>query len=284
MRTGVPYLVYVNGGDLLKERQKIKRSIVKRFTARKILGDAAGIVATSKWVAELSGEVLIEAEVKAMPPIGAFDLGTDPTMFGAEHNSGALRKRWNAGDAPLLLTVARLVPHKGQDIVIRALAKLRDEFPDLRYVIVGEGHDEARLRDVAREAGVENHVVFAGALAERDLPEAYATADLYVGLSRAAGDVDAEGFGISFVEAAASGLPVVAGDSGGVRSAVRDGETGVVVPPTDVDAVVAAVAEFLRDPARRKQFGSAGRKAVEEHYNWNRVAADTRAFTIDVTR
>jgi phosphatidylinositol alpha-1,6-mannosyltransferase len=284
MRTGVPYLVYVNGGDLLKERQKMKRSALKRFTARKILGDSSGIVATSKWVAELSGEVLIEAGVKTMPPIGAFDLGTDPDFFGADNNSGELRTRWNVGQAPLLLTVARLVPHKGQDVVIRALAKMRAEFPELRYVIVGEGHDEERLREVATETGVNENVVFAGALPERDLAEAFATADLYIGLSREAGVIDAEGFGISFLEAAASGLPVVAGDSGGVRSAVRDGETGIVVPPTDVDAVVAAITQFLRDPERRQRFGNAGRKAVEDHYNWDRVAADTRAFTINVTR
>ncbi len=74
----------------------------------------------------------------------------------------------------------------------------------------------------------------------------------------------------------------MAGDSGGVRSAVRDGETGVVVPSTDVRAITAAVAAFLRDGARQAAFGAAGRRAVETHYNWDRVAHDTREFTLAV--
>jgi phosphatidylinositol alpha-1,6-mannosyltransferase len=284
MATKVPYLVYVNGGDLLREKQKMKGNPLKRMTARSILGRASGIVATSKWVAELSGEVAQQAGIKTVPPTGAFDLGTDPGAFSAEKDSGALRSRWNVGDAPLMLTVARLVPHKGQDIAIRALARIKEEFPALRYVLVGEGHDESRLRALANELGVGDRVVFAGPLPESELAEAYATSNLYVGLSRVDKEINVEGFGISFLEAAASGLPVVAGDSGGVRSAVRHGETGVVVNPTEVDSAAAAILEFLRDPERQRKFGDAGLKAVEHHYNWDRVARDTREFTIDVTR
>jgi phosphatidylinositol alpha-1,6-mannosyltransferase len=283
MRTRVPYLLYVNGGDLLREQRKMKNAL-KRITARSIFGNASGIVATSRWVAELTGEVVLQAGIRAVPPVGAFDLGTDAASFTPSRDTGALRTRWDVGDAPLMLTVARLVPHKGQDIAIAALARLRDEFPDLRYVIVGEGHDRSRLRALAQQHGVEDRVIFAGPLSEAELPEAYATSNLYVGLSRVDNKVNVEGFGISFLEAASSGLPVVAGDSGGVRSAVRHGETGVVVEPIDVDAAVAAIAGLLRDPARHHSFSTAGRKAVEKHYNWDRVARDTRQFAIDVTR
>jgi phosphatidylinositol alpha-1,6-mannosyltransferase len=235
-------------------------------------------------VAELAGEVMQQAGVQIMPPVGAFDLGTDPEIFASTNDTRELRKKWGVGDAPLMLTVARLVPHKGQDIAIQALARMRNEFPDLRYVMVGEGHDEERLRSIARDIGVENAIVFAGPISDGDLPEAYATSDIYLGLSRLDNEINAEGFGISFLEASSSGLPVVAGDSGGVRSAVRDGETGVVVDPRSVDGVVAAASEFLRDAVRRKKFGDAGRNAVEIHYNWDRVANDTRSFAIDVTR
>ena len=121
-------------------------------------------------------------------------------------------------------------------------------------------------------------------MSEAVLPEAYATATIYAGPSRVDNEINAEGFGISFLEASSSGLPVVAGDSGGVRSAVRDGETGVVLPPRDVDAWVATLGDLLRHETRRTTLGQAGRKAVEEHYNWNRVARDTREFTLSVTR
>jgi phosphatidylinositol alpha-1,6-mannosyltransferase len=144
--------------------------------------------------------------------------------------------------------------------------------------MVGFGHDEQRLHDLAREFGVPDRVIFAGALSDDDLAEAYATSTLYVGLSRIDREINVEGFGISFVEAAASGVPSIAGDSGGVRSAVRDGETGIVVPPTDLASITAAIASLLCDNSRREAMGRAARHAVETHYNWDRVARDTRDF------
>ena len=281
-RLGLPYLVYVNGGDLLRELRKARTSRLKRAGAARILGEASGIVATSKWVAELAGEVMDAVGIRMVPPVAALDLGTDPVLFNPARDSRKLRARWRIGDAPIMITVARLVPHKGQDMGIRALAALRPEFPDLRYIIVGEGDEERPLRDLARELEVRDRVVFAGPMGDDELPEAYATSTVYLGASRVDRGINAEGFGISFLEASASGLPVVAGDSGGIRSAVRDGETGVVVPPTDLDAIVAGLRGYLGDEARRRETGAAGRRAVETHYNWDRVARDTRQFTRDV--
>lgn len=282
MRVGIPYIVYVNGGDLLRERQKATKSKLKRATARMIFERASGVAATSKWVADLTDAVMEQVGVKVMPPVAALDLGTDPKMFSPERDTGRLRSQWGVEDAPLMLTVARLVPHKGQDVGIRALASLKDEFPELRYVLVGEGHDEARLRAIALELGVMDKVVFAGAISEEDLPEAYATSTVYIGPSRVDNEINVEGFGISFLEASSSGLPVVAGDSGGVRSAVRDGETGFVLPPSDVAAWSEAIRRLLSDDALRIRTGEAGRAAVESHYNWDRVARDTREFTLSV--
>ena len=280
VRLGIPYIVYVNGGDLLRERRKASRSFLKRATARRILGRASGIAATSQWVAELAGEVMNEIGIRNVPPIAALALGTDPESFSPARDTGRLRTLWNAGAGPIVLTVARLVPHKGQDTVIRAIANISADFPDLRYVLVGEGHDEERLRRLASELGVHDKVIFAGALPDYDLPEAYATANIYAGASRVDNEINVEGFGISFLEASASALPVVAGDSGGVRSAVRDGETGIVLPPTDAERWSRTLGQLLRDPARQESLGKAGREAVESFYNWNRVARDTREFTL----
>ena len=278
-----PYLLYVYGGDLLKERKKAESSALKRRTARSILGHASGIVAISKWTAELASDVMKQVGIDAPPPVAALDLGTDPVRFNPSCGTGALRRRWGVGDAPVILTVARLVPHKGQDMGIRAVATLRRDFPGLRYIMVGEGPDEERLRALAKELGVSDRVGFVGAMRDDELPEAYATSTIYLGASRVDKEINVEGFGISFVEAAASGIPSVAGDSGGVRSAVRDGETGIVVPPTDSDAVADAIRSLLLNPDRRNQMGAAGRRAVETHYNWDRVARDTREFTYRVT-
>lgn len=284
MRLGIPYIVYVNGGDLLRELQKTSESRLKKTMARRILGSASGIAATSHWVAELTRQVMDHVGVASPPPIEALALGTDPETFSPSRDTGRLRRKWRIGDDPVLLTVARLIPHKGQDVVIRAVARLRSQFPNLRYVIVGEGIDEHRLKACVRELHVEPNVVFAGAIPDSDLPEAYATATIYTGASRIDNVINAEGFGISFLEASSSGLPVVAGDSGGVRSAVRDGETGIVLPPQDVDAWADTIAELLQSESRRRSLGDAGRRAVETFYNWERVARDTREFTLRVVK
>ncbi|MFN2637526.1 MAG: glycosyltransferase family 4 protein [Gemmatimonadaceae bacterium] len=283
-RLKTPYLVYVNGGDLLRERMKAARSPLKRQTARSILGHSSGIVATSKWVADLARDVMTQVGVENPPPVAALDLGTDPVRFNPSVDTGALRRRWGVADAPIMITVARLVPHKGQDMGIRALAQLTRDFPGLRYVLVGEGHDEQRLRALAKELGLADKVGFVGPMRDDELPEAYATSTIYLGASRVDNEINVEGFGISFLEAGASGVPSVAGDSGGVRSAVRDGETGIVVPPSDVDAIADAIRVLLLNPDRRRQMGRMARHAVETHYNWDRVARDTREFTTQVIR
>ena len=279
-RVQVPYLVYVNGGDLLRVRRKVARNPVRRWTARDVMARSVGVVANSQWTASLARDVMAEVGVRSMPVVAAIDLGTDPAQFAPGRDRGLLRRRYGIGNAPLLVTVARLVPHKGQDVAIEVLATLGS---DARYLIAGAGADRGRLEQLAAARGVADRVVFAGPLPDDEIAEAYATATVYVGLSRVDSDVNAEGFGISFVEASASGVPVVAGDSGGVRSAVRDGETGFVVPPRDHAAAAAAIGRLLADPTLRTYMGQAGRRAVETHYNWDRVASETRAFALHAT-
>jgi len=280
--TGVPYLLYVYGGDLLRELRKAAspgpEGALKRWTARRIFEDSAGVVAISEWSAALSRDVMARSGVSRAPPILVNPLGTDPNYFCPSRNTGALRRRLGLGDAPLLLTVARLVPHKGIDIALSALAALASDHPRLHYLVIGQGEDAPRLAERARALGIADRVVFAGTLSDDEIAEAYATADIYVGLSRVDAGINAEGFGIAFVEAAASGIPVVAGDSGGVRSAVRDGETGVVVDPLDARAAASAIDQLLRDPDHRRTIGAAGRRAVEQYFNWERVARDVREF------
>ncbi len=278
----VPYLVYVNGCDLLQEKAKTAASRVKRWSARRILGQAHGIVANSAWTAALARDVMLDVGITELPPIAAIDLGTDPEQFSPGRNSGALRMRWGLGDTPLIVTIARLVPHKGQDIGIDALAALGAPFGDVRYLIVGEGPDRERLEARARELGVGGRVIFAGALPDAEVAEAYATSTVYLGLSRLERAVHVEGFGLSLIEASASGIPVIAGDSGGTRSAVRDGETGLIVPPSDAAAAAGALKALLGNRERASGMGAAGRRAVESHYNWDRVARETLAFAESV--
>jgi phosphatidylinositol alpha-1,6-mannosyltransferase len=176
------------------------------------------------------------------------------------------------------VTVARLVPHKGIDTTIRALALLAPRFPDLRYLVVGRGPERAAFEALAREADVGDRVRFLTEVVDADLPFAYALGTVYVGVSRQTAK-DVEGFGISLLEAQASGKPVVAGRSGGMPDAVHEGKSGLLADPEDAASVATAIAEFLDDPARAEQFGRAGRDEVVRFYNWPRVVADLRAIS-----
>jgi phosphatidylinositol alpha-1,6-mannosyltransferase len=284
---GTPYLLYVYGGDLLRERRKIAEGAsarqLKRLTARRIFGSAAGVVAISDWTADLARSVMTDAGLREMPPVLASPLGTDPRYFRPDRDTGQLRRKLGIGDSPLLVTVSRLVPHKGIDVALRAVAALISGHPTLSYLIVGRGEDEARLAALAKSLGISDRVRFAGTLSDAEIAEAYATATVYVGLSRVDAGINAEGFGIAFVEAAASGTPSVAGDSGGVRSAVRDGETGLIVPPTDVAAAAAAIDRIVTDADLRRVMSAAARRAAEQYYNWDRVAGDVLTFAERVT-
>ncbi|MFE7112292.1 glycosyltransferase family 4 protein [Streptomyces sp. NPDC057575] len=171
----------------------------------------------------------------------------------------------------VILCVARLVPRKGQDTLIRALPLIRSKVPDAELVVVGRGPDEARLRKLAARYG-GGAVHFAGGVAHTDTPPYYAAADVFAMpcRTRRAG-LEAEGLGIVFLEAAASGLPVVVGDSGGAPDTVLDGRTGRVVDGTDPAAVAEALTGILLDPDR-EAMGTAGREWVRESWSWDASA------------
>jgi len=180
------------------------------------------------------------------------------------------------------VTVARLEKHKGIDTVLEALPTIAERAPDVRYAVAGGGPERESLERLAHKLGVADRVRFLGQVSERDLPALYNLATVYVGASRRGERIGVEGFGIALVEASACGVPVVGGNSGGVPDAVRDGETGFLVPPEEPAAVVEAVCRLLDDPALARRLGAAGRRAVETYYNWDRVVRDIRAIESEV--
>jgi phosphatidylinositol alpha-1,6-mannosyltransferase len=168
----------------------------------------------------------------------------------------------------VLLTLARLIDRKGQDTVIRALPRVLRDVPDLVYVLAGQGSYREALEALARECGVADHVVFAGFVADADVPDVYAAADLYGMLSREGRDTgDIEGFGITYLEASAAGLPVLAGRSGGTADAVEEGVSGLLVDPESVEAVADAIVSLLRDRAKARAMGQAGRLRAERDFS-----------------
>jgi phosphatidylinositol alpha-1,6-mannosyltransferase len=273
-RVGIPYGVLLHGGDLLILQHQVHQSALKRRAARALLGSSAVLVANSRWTRDRCAHLLGELDVEPTPEqIRVVPLGADPRFFRPGLDTAAVRERYGLGQGRWLLSVARLTRHKGIDTALRALRLLAPEHADLRYAIVGSGEERQALVAEAGALGVADRVRFLTRVPDRDLPGLYNTAEIYLGVSRLM-EQRVEGFGISLVEASACGVPVVAGWSGGIPEAVRDGETGLLVEAEQPEAVAAALRRLLADGALRRRLGGAGRRAVESYYNWERVAAD----------
>jgi phosphatidylinositol alpha-1,6-mannosyltransferase len=275
-RAGTPYGIFLHGTELLLLQHRIRRSPRKRIAAAFALRNAAVLVAVSDWTRNLCLDVLDELglgndrlDVRTLP------LGTDPDHFTPGLDTTAVRARYGLPEGRWLLTVARLAAHKGIDTGIEVLAALRESHPALEYVIVGHGVKQGDLESLARRLGVADRVRFLTGVPDADLPALYNGAALYLGLSRPA-ELMIEGFGISLTEASACGIPVLGGRAGGIPDAVRDGETGFLVDSTDLGALVAVVRSLLADAELCSRLGQAGRRAVESHYNWDRVTRDVR--------
>jgi phosphatidyl-myo-inositol dimannoside synthase len=275
-RTGVPYGILFHGGDLLILQHQIHQSAVKRTAAAALLSSAAVLVANSEWTRDRCLTVLSELEIDVPADrVRVVPLGADPGFFRPGLDTRDVRARYGLESGRWLVSVARLTRHKGIDTALKALARLRPRHPDLGYAVVGTGEERQALEAEARDLGVADRVRFLTDVPDRDLPAIYNCAEVYLGVSRLM-EQRVEGFGISLAEASACGIPVIAGRSGGIPAAVRDGETGVLVDADGVDAVAEAVSGLLLDPGLRARLGAAGRRAVESHYNWDRVTADLR--------
>ena len=200
--------------------------------------------------------------------------GVDTSTFRPGAGGTAIRERLRLGDRPIVLCVSRLVIRKGQDTLIRAWPQVRAAGgmqPVL--LLVGGGPAAGRLQRLARRLGVADAVRFTGQVPDAELPAYYAAANVFAMPCRTRmGGLDVEGFGIVYLEAAAAGLPVIAGDSGGAPDAVRDGETGCVVPGGDVAALTQRLIRLLGDPAAAKAMGARGRDWMEREWRWEVVA------------
>ncbi|WJK43652.1 glycosyltransferase family 4 protein [Solwaraspora sp. WMMA2056] len=199
--------------------------------------------------------------------------GVDTDAYHPGVDGTPVRRRHRLSDRPVVVCVSRLVPRKGQDALIRAWPSVRSRVPGAALLVVGGGPDRARLTRLAARAGVGDNVVFTGAVPWADLPAHYAAGDVYAMPCRTRrGGLDVEGLGIVYLEGSATGLPVVAGDSGGAPDAVRDGETGYVVDGRDPAQLADRLTELLRDRDLARRMGAAGRAWVEREWRWDTQA------------
>ncbi|KAB7842839.1 glycosyltransferase family 4 protein [Streptomyces mobaraensis] len=199
--------------------------------------------------------------------------GVDEKTFHPGSGGAAVRARLGLTDRPVVVCVSRLVPRKGQDTLIRALPAVLARVPDAVLLIVGGGPYAADLRKLAEETGVAASVRFTGPVEWDELPAHYGAGDVFAMPCRTRrGGLDVEGLGIVYLEASATGLPVVAGDSGGAPDAVLEGETGFVVRGESAAETADRVTTLLLDPELRARMGARGRAWVEERWRWDLLA------------
>ena len=205
------------------------------------------------------------AHLEHLPP------GVDTDRFRPDPAARAeLRARYRLGDRPVVVCISRLVPRKGQDMLIKALPDIRRRVDGAALVIVGGGPHAETLRRMAAETGAGSDIVFTGGVPGEELPAHYAMGDVFAMPCRTRGaGLDVEGLGIVFLEASATGVAVVAGDSGGAPETVLDGETGRVVDGRSHRQIVEVIADLLADPGRARRMGEAGRRWISRDWNWD---------------
>lgn len=211
------------------------------------------------------------ARMVQLPP------GVDEKTFHPDSGGDRVRARLGLTDRPVVVCVSRLVPRKGQDTLILAMPAILAEVPDAVLLIVGGGPYAGELKKLAADTGVLDSVRFTGPVPWEELPAHYGAGDVFAMPCRTRrGGLDVEGLGIVYLEASATGLPVVAGDSGGAPDAVLDGETGWVVRGGSAEESAERIVALLGDAELRRRMGERGRAWVEEKWRWDLLAERLR--------
>ena len=266
---GRPYAVVIHGAEVtVPARLPASRQALARVLRRARHVIAAGAYAEAE-ARRITGG--------ASPPTTVIPPGVDVARFRPLRPEARAKARADLGlppEGPLVVTVSRLVPRKGMDVLIEAGARLRERHAGLTIAVAGDGRDRRRLERLVLRS--RSPVQLMGVVPEANLPSLYGCADVFAMPCRKRwAGLDQEGFGIVFLEAAASGVPQVAGASGGAAEAVVDGETGVVVAnPRRVEDVVDAVSSLLTDSGRRVRMGAAARRRAESRFSYDVLAGD----------
>jgi phosphatidylinositol alpha-1,6-mannosyltransferase len=244
-------IVLAHGAEIAPARRGIRRRLM-----RYVFDRADVIVANSRFTREL----LVQAGVRGT--ISIINPGIDATPIAPQRSN-----------VPTILSVGRLIPRKGFDTTIAALAALLPHYPTARYEIIGSGPQRAELERLAKHLHVENHVVFLGAVEDEQMREAYARAWVFALPTRSVAD-DVEGFGVVYLEAAMAQLPTIGGRFSGAEDAIVAGETGLLVDGTSSADVAAAIATLLRDRDTAELMGVRGRDRALDYFTWRRAVTE----------
>lgn len=270
-RLSVPYVVTAHGMELLVAPRGVSGRL---YTT--VLKGAARVFAVSSATASLVQRSGIAPHKVVVVPNGVtaerFHTSEETVRLGA-----ALTDRLGLGGKKVLVTLGRLVPRKGHEAVLEALVQVRQVRPDVRYLIVGQGPLEEKLRGLVSRLGLGQTVRFLGEVTEDEKAALLQACDLFIMPNRdipcSDGRLDTEGFGIAFLEASACAKPVIGGRAGGAKEAIVDGETGLLVDPHNPGAIRDAILRLLSDEGLARSMGEKGRERVIAEFQWSKLGA-----------
>jgi phosphatidyl-myo-inositol dimannoside synthase len=260
-RTGVPYFLITHGLEMI-------RPLYGRLPEWREV-DFAGssrVLANSRATADLASA---RFKLSSAPAVVHPAAGPRPAAVEIASRAAKLRQSLGLGNdpGPVLLSVGRLVPRKGFDLVLHSVARLRRLWPDLRYIILGTGPERMRLEELAGELGIASNVRLLGHADEITKWAAYEICDVFVMPNRSLEGTDWEGFGIVFVEAALASRAAVGGSSGGTADAIVDGETGLLIDPERPGDLTEAIRRLLDDRALRTRFAEAAEQRARTRFS-----------------
>ncbi len=276
---GLPYGVILHGAEVtVPGRLPVTRELLAH-----VLRHSSVVISAGGYPA---AEARRAARRRGMPPVVQIPPGVDLERFrplSAWERAEARRDLGLPAHGPLVVSVSRLVPRKGMDVLVDAGSWLQPAFPELTVVIAGRGRDTERIESRIAEKSSPTRLL--GAVSDDELPRLVGAADVFVMACRNRWlGLEQEGFGIVFLEAAAAGVPQVAGRSGGAGEAVVDGETGIVVRhPGDIGAVTEAIRRLLEDDALRERLGTVSRRRAEASFDYDVLARRLGDALADVT-
>ena len=268
---GIPYWVFVHGEEL----SVCRKSKQLTWMSRRVLNAAQGIVANSRNTSNiLSTEWSVRPE-----KLHVIHPGVDTNTFAPAPVDPSFRESQGWNNRRVLLTVSRLQKRKGHDSVIRSLTLIRQQVPDVLYVIVGDGEEREALEGLAVELNVSEAVRFVGQVSDDMMRKFYQQCDLFVLANREVGG-DFEGFGMVLLEAQACGKPVIAGNTGGTRETMSVAETGFILDCDDIVRLSETISDLLLNTERRTTMGTAARRWVEKHFDWSILTQQARSLLL----
>lgn len=259
-----PFVLLGYGGEFLTSAGQFLKWLVQRS----VLKRAALCLAISNYTADRFARARVPRE-----RIEVIYGGVRPERFEqAPPETEQLREDLDLAGKQVILTVARLIRRKGHDCVLRAMPTVLEAAPEAAYLIVGDGPTRDELNALVDELGLTDHVRFAGSVAAELLPAYYHLCDVFVMPGRPVRGELAEGLGLAYLEASAAGKPVIGTRFGGTEDAVAEGESGLLVEPSNIDGLAEALMSILTDHDLATRLGEAGRARVLRDFTWARVA------------